>query len=143
MKKLLGIVVLGLLWCNNGFTSQIEFVYKKMFADFSQCNAYAATSEKINEIHNKDSDIIKKFKELNNNTLPHLYHYGTELGMTDDQMLEELYRLMNEMKTYVSNTYSRLLALDKEYKYLCFSITNQNHELREEHWKQIYKQQNQ
>ena len=42
MKKLLGIVVLGLLWCNQSFalTEVDKYAYKKVYDDYYTCTVY-------------------------------------------------------------------------------------------------------
>ncbi len=50
MKKLLGIVVLGLLWCNVGFS--ITYDWEKILENCTNNGKWTCKQEKIDEYHN-------------------------------------------------------------------------------------------
>ena len=109
MKKLLGILVLGLLWCNVGFAE--NFIYR--------CNFDTQYKNK-DAIEWKNKNISFTFKSINNETIS---IYDHEIKVTYSGKLDIILENTQLVAMYSDTSMIKTLVIDKLNSYGTYSIS--------------------
>ena len=138
MKKLLGIVVLGLMWCNISFAETIEekrshYIYNNLSLEYTECQHYYLIASEAVKTNDPDSNIIKNFLQSSKLSSELAFMYGQEAGMTVEAMLARTKILVNEMLKSLNNNYANISILLNKYGEKCKSMLD-TPEVRNQFW---------
>ena len=138
MKKLLEIVVLGLMWCNISFAETIEekrshYIYNNLSLEYTECQHYYLIASEAVKTNDPDSNIIKNFLQSSKLSSELAFMYGQEAGMTVEAMLARTKILVNEMLKPLNNNYANISILLNKYGEKCKSMI-ETPEVRNQFW---------
>ena len=138
MKKLLGIVVLGLLLSGNAYSETTEekrslYIYNNLSSEYTECQHYYLIASEAVKTNDPDSDVIKNFLQSSKLSSELAFMYGQEAGMTVEAMLARTKILVNEMLKPLNNNYANISILLNKYGEKCKSMID-TPEVRNQYW---------
>ena len=138
ITKFLGIVVLGLMWCNISFAETIEekrshYIYNNLSLEYTECQHYYLIASEAVKTNDPDSNIIKNFLQSSKLSSELAFMYGQEAGMTVEAMLARTKILVNEMLKPLNNDYANISILLNKYGEKCKSMLD-TPEVRNQFW---------
>ena len=138
MRKLLAIVVLGLLWCNNILAQTNEekrnaYIFNNLSLEYTECQHYFLIASEAVKTNNPDSDLIKIYLQNSKLSGDLAFNYGTEAGMTVEAMLSRTKLIVNEMLKSMNNSYVNISVLINKYGQNCKSML-ETPEVRNQYW---------
>ena len=138
MKKLLEIVVLGLLLGGNGYAETTEekrshYMYNNLSLEYTECQHYYLIASEAVKTNDPDSNIIKNFLQSSKLSSELAFMYGQEAGMTVEAMLARTKILVNEMLKPLNNNYANISILLNKYGEKCKSMI-ETPEVRNQYW---------
>ena len=138
MKKLLEIVVLGLLLGGNGYAETTEekrshYIYNNLSLEYTECQHYYLIASEAVKTNDPDSNIIKNFLQSSKLSSELAFMYGQEAGMTVEAMLARTKILVNEMLKPLNNNYANISILLNKYGEKCKSMI-ETPEVRNQYW---------
>jgi hypothetical protein len=138
MKKLLGIMVLGLLLGGNGYAETTEekrshYIYNNLSLEYTECQHYYLIASEAVKTNDPDSNIIKNFLQSSKLSSELAFMYGQEAGMTVEAMLARTKILVNEMLKPLNNNYANISILLNKYGEKCKSMI-ETPEVRNQYW---------
>ena len=132
MKKLLGILVLGLLWCNQSFalTEVDKYAYKKVYDDYYTCTVYfkflSRGVERADNLSDKQKNFVNtmKFKsnalDMDGRELVEFLNKETDSNITNEDIQKKV-----EFILYLIISYKRNYLIKNQKKSKC----PKNHQL--------------
>ena len=138
MKKLLGIVVLGLLWCNISFSETIEekrshYIYNNLSSEYSECQHYFLIGSEALKTNNPDPKVVKNFVDSSKLAGKLSFMYGQEAGMAVEAMLARTNLIVDDMLKSLNNNYANISILLVKYGEKCKAMID-NPEIRNQYW---------
>ena len=138
MKKILGIVVLGLLLSGNAYSETTEekrslYIYNNLSSEYTECQHYYLIASEAVKTNDPDSDVIKNFLQSSKLSSELAFMYGQEAGMTVEAMLARTKILVNEMLKPLNNNYANISILLNKYGEKCKSMID-TPEVRNQYW---------
>ena len=138
MKKLLVIVVLGLLLSGNAYSETTEekrslYIYNNLSSEYTECQHYYLIASEAVKTNDPDSDVIKNFLQSSKLSSELAFMYGQEAGMTVEAMLARTKILVNEMLKPLNNNYANISILLNKYGEKCKSMID-TPEVRNQYW---------
>ena len=138
MKKLLGIIVLGLVWCNVSVAETTEekrshYIYNNLSLEYSECQHYYLIASEAVKTNNPDSNVIKNFLQSSKLSSELAFMYGQEAGMTIEAMLARTEILVKEMLKPLNDNYANISILLNKYGEKCKSMI-ETPEVRNQFW---------
>ena len=138
MKKLLGIIVLGLLLSGNAYSETTEekrslYIYNNLSSEYTECQHYYLIASEAVKTNDPDSDVIKNFLQSSKLSSELAFMYGQEAGMTVEAMLARTKILVNEMLKPLNNNYANISILLNKYGEKCKSMID-TPEVRNQYW---------
>ena len=138
MKKLLGIVVLGLFCCNFSSAEIIEqkrnqYIYNNLSMDYNACQHYFLIMSEALKTNNPDPAKVKNFVDNSKLASQLAFSYGVDAGLTNEAILARSKILINEMLKYINNDFTNMSVLFLEYGEFCKSLID-TPEIRNQYW---------
>ena len=138
MKKLLGIVVLGVMWCNISFAETIEekrshYIYNNLSLEYTECQHYYLIASEAVKTNDPDTNMIKNFLQSSKLSSQLAFMYGQDAGMTVEAMLARSEILVKEMLKPLNNNYANISILLNKYGEKCKSML-ETPEVRNQYW---------
>jgi len=111
MKKLLGIMVLGLLLANNAYsnTPVENFVFKKLFDEYSHCTVYykflARGGERAGELNNDDKLFVDEMNQLSEKSETNMFFFAKKMSIPTEDVQKNIQKTeeKTEEKTVANN----------------------------------------
>ena len=140
MKKILWILVLGLLWCNASFAETIpekrkKYYHNNLSHDFISCQAfyfYAAEAVKTND---PSSKLINNFQESAEVAGQIGFVFGSQAGLSDAALSARFKLEVKNMGNQIDNNFANISILIYQYGDFCKEIMNDSRD-RENYWKE-------
>tara|TARA_B100000700_G_scaffold4893_1_gene5484 strand:- start:107 stop:919 length:813 start_codon:yes stop_codon:yes gene_type:complete len=126
MKKLLGIVVLGLLLMNNAYpnTPSKKFVYEKLYNEYSTCTVYYKFLNRgVSLIKRELTDFEKKFmdetKAFSESAEMYTFFFAKKLNVSNEKVQKNIEKIYKSMLDQTGNDYSKADILNDQYALMC------------------------
>jgi len=138
MKKLLGILVLGLLWCNIVLSETVAekrtlYISNNLSAEFTECRQYYLIGIEAIKTHDPDSELINQYFNASKTAGEIAYALGVEAGMSDEAMLARSELLTDVMMKSINNNWANMSVLILKYAEFCKDLI-ENPEERNQYW---------
>ena len=138
MKKILGILVLVLLWCNISFAETTEekrshYIYNNLSLEYTECQHYYLIASEAVKTNDPDTNMIKNFLQSSKLSSQLAFMYGQDAGMTVEAMLARSEILVKEMLKPLNNNYANISILLNKYGEKCKSML-ETPEVRNQYW---------
>ena len=109
MKKLLGIVVLGLLLANNAYsnTPVENFVFKKLFDEYSHCTVYykflGRGVERAGELNNDDKLFVDEMNQLSEKSETKMFFFAKKMSIPTEDVQKNIQKISSIKKEHLVN----------------------------------------
>ena len=138
MKKLLGIVVLGLLLVSNVYGETVDqkrnhYIYNNLSMDYNACQHYFLIMSEALKTNDSDPSKVKNFVDSSKLASQLAFSYGVDAGLTNEAMLARSKILINEMLKSINNDFTNMSVLLLEYGEFCKSLID-TPEIRNQYW---------
>jgi len=138
MKKLLGIVVLGLLLVSNVYGETVDqkrnhYIYNNLSMDYNACQHYFLIMSEALKTNDSDPAKVKNFVDSSKLASQLAFSYGVDAGLTNEAMLARSKILINEMLKSINNDFTNMSVLFLEYGEFCKSLID-TPEIRNQYW---------
>ena len=138
MKKLLGIIVLSLLWSSFALAETVEekrssYIYNNLSSEYTECQHYYLIASEAMKTNDPDAKIIKNALDSSKLAGELAFMYGDEAGMTVDGMLARSKLFVDVMLKSMDNNYANISVLLIEYGEKCKSMI-ETPEVRNQFW---------
>ena len=141
MKKLLGIVVLGLLWSGSVKSDDMsDFIFTNLQQDFSDCYAYYKISEegvRKSKSNTKDN-AIPKLVEASERSLLGAAEVGGAINMKQEAMIARIQLALKDLGNQMGSDYANISILIVRYGDMCNDLIN-DPKNRTEYWRSKFK----
>ena len=149
MKKILGILVLGLLWCNQSFalTEVDKYAYKKVYDDYYTCTVYfkflSRGVERSDNLTDKQKNFANKMKfksnalDMDGRELVEFLNKETDSNITNEDIQKKVENIYVSFLDIAGRDYSKTGLLNDKYIIICNDLLD-NSDSRFEYWKQVY-----
>ena len=149
MKKLLGILVLGLLWCNQSFalTEVDKYAYKKVYDDYYTCTVYfkflSRGVERSDNLTDKQKNFANKMKfksnalDMEGRELVEFLNKETDSNITNEDIQKKVENIYVSFLDIAGRDYSKTQLLNDKYLIICNDLLD-NYVPRFKYWKQVY-----
>ena len=134
MKKLLAIIVLGLLWGGNSYaetnTDKInKYVSNNLSYEYIEClQFYQILYEALK--NDTSEDHLKNLKAGADRASEAAFFHGMEAGMSNDGMMARVKQINKQMLKSMDNNFANISVLNLEYgekcKYMILNPENRN-----------------
>jgi hypothetical protein len=142
MKKLLGIVVLGLLWSISAKSDDMsDYIFTNLQQDYSDCYAYFKISEegvKRSKSDIKDNAALK-LKEAAERSLLGAVKTGEFINMKQEAMKARIQLAFEDLSNQMGEDYANISILIVKYADSCNDIVN-DPKNRTEYWRSKFKE---
>ena len=139
MKKLFGIVVLGLFLIGNAYANEKQtYVLNNLQEDFTTCYSYFKIAEEgIARGSNADKDIIAGLKRSSDISLESAYLVGEQLNMKTEAMTARVKMSFQKMKKEIGSDFINFSIILEKYAYYCKEVIEKP-EVRMQYWENKY-----
>ena len=141
MKKLLGILVLGLLWSGSVKSDDMsDFIFTNLQQDFSDCYAYYKISEegvRKSKSNTKDN-AIPKLVEASERSLLGAAEVGGFINMKQEAMIARIQLAVKDLGNQMGSDYANISILIVRYGDMCNELIN-DPKNRTEYWRSKFK----
>ena len=119
MKKLLGIVVLGLLLVSNVYGETVDqkrnhYIYNNLSMDYNACQHYFLIMSEALKTNDSDPSKVKNFVDSSKLASQLAFSYGVDAGLTNEAMLARSKILINEMLKSINNDFTNIEINESE-----------------------------
>ena len=124
MKKLLSIIVVSLLLCGNGYanTPVENFVFKKLFDEYSYCTVYykflARSVERI-ELRNDDKLFAEEMNKLSEKSEINMIFFAKKISKPANDVQKNIQRIYESFLNIAGRDYSKTEILINQYTKSC------------------------
>ena len=138
MKKLLGIIVLGLLLSGNVSAETLEkkrgnYIYNNLSFEYNECQHYFMIMSEAIRTNNPDPKLIKNYVESSKLVGDIAFMYGENANMSLDGMIARSKQISDKMLKSLSNNFANIAVLQVKYTDLCKGLI-ESPELRNQYW---------
>ena len=125
MKKLLGIVVLGLLLSSNAYsnTPVENFVFKKLFDEYSHCTVYykflARSGERVEELKNDDKLFVDEMNQLSEKSETNMFFFAKKMSIPTEDVQKNIQKIYVSFLNIAGRDYSKTEILINQYTKSC------------------------
>ena len=138
MKKLLGIVVLGLFYCNLSMAESIDqkrnrYIYNNLSMDYNACQHYFLIMSEALRENNGDPAVVKNYVDSSKLASELAFSYGLKSGVSNEAMLARSKILIDEMFKSINNDFTNMSVLFLKYGKLCKNLIDKP-EIRSQYW---------
>ena len=139
MKKLLGIVVLGLLLSGNAYANEKQtYVLNNLQEDFTTCYSYFKIAEEgISRGSNVNKDTIAGLKRSADISLESAYLVGEQLNMKAEAMTARVKMSFQKMQKEMGSDFINFSIILEKYAYYCKEVIEKP-EVRMQYWENKY-----
>ena len=141
MKKLLAIIVLGLLWSISVKSDDMsDYIFTNLQQDYSDCYAYFKISEegvKRSKSNIKDN-AVSKLTEAAERSLLGAVKTGEFINMKPEAMKARIQLAVKDMSNQMGEDYANISILIVKYADTCNDIVN-DPKNRTEYWRSKFK----
>ena len=138
MKKLLAIIVLGLLFSGNVSAETLEkkrgnYIYNNLSFEYNECQHYFMIMSEAIRTNNPDPKLIKNYVDNSKLVGDIAFMYGEDANMSLDGMLARSKQISDKMLKSLSNNFANIAVLQVKYADLCKGLV-ESPELRNQYW---------
>ena len=138
MKKILGIIVLGLFLSGSAYAETVEekrsqYIYNNLSSEYTECQHYYLIASEAMKTNDPDAKIIKNAVDSSKLAGELAFMYGDEAGMSVDGMLARSKLFVDVMLKSMDNNYANISVLLIEYGEKCKSMI-ETPEVRNQFW---------
>ena len=139
MKKLLGIVVMGLFLIGNTYANEKQtYVLNNLQEDFTTCYSYFKIAEEgIARGSNVDKDTIAGLKRSADISLESAYLVGEQLNMKTEAMTARVKMSFQKMQKEMGSDFINFSIILEKYAYYCKEVIEKP-EVRMQYWENKY-----
>ena len=139
MKKILGIIVLGLLLSGNTYANEKQtYVLNNLQEDFTTCYSYfKIVEEGIARGSNVDKDTIAGLKRSADISLESAYLVGEQLNMKTEAMTARVKMSFQKMQKEMGSDFINFSIILEKYAYYCKEVIEKP-EVRMQYWENKY-----
>ena len=130
MKKLLGIVVLGLLICNlsNANTPVQQFVFEKLYDEYSKCTVYykftgrgIERKKDVAELTEKENSFLNEMNNLSKESEKNMFFFAQKLKISNQDVQSNIKKIYTSFLDIAGRDYSKTEILNEKYYHICIS----------------------
>ena len=135
MKKLLGIVVLGLLLSGNAYANEKQtYILNNLQEDFTTCYSYFKIAEEgISRGSNVDKETVAGLKKSADISLESAYLVGQQLNMKTEAMTARVKMSFEKMQKEMGSDFINFSIILDKYAYYCKEVIEKP-EARMKYW---------
>ena len=139
MKKLLGIVVLGLLLSGNAYANEKQtYILNNLQEDFTTCYSYFKIAEEgISRGSNVDKETVAGLKKSADISLESAYLVGEQLNMKTEAMTARVKMSFQKMQKEMGSDFINFSIILEKYAYYCKEVIEKP-EVRMQYWENKY-----
>ena len=139
MKKILGIVVLSLLFSGNAISDEKQkYVLSNLQEDFTTCYSYFKIAEEgLSRGTNVDKETIAGLRRSSEISLQSAYLVGEELNMKLEAMSARVKMSFEKMKKEMGSDFINFSIILDKYAYYCRDVIEKPEE-RMSYWEKKY-----
>ena len=139
MKKLLGIVVLGLLFVGSAYSNEKQtYILNNLQEDFTTCYSYFKIAEEgISRGSNADKKTIVGLKKSADISLESAYLVGEQLNMKTEAMTARVKMSFQKMQKEMGSDFINFSIILEKYAYYCKEVIEKP-EVRMQYWEKKF-----
>ena len=130
MKKLLGIVVLGLFICNSSYanTPVQQFVFEKLYDEYSKCTVYykftgrgIERKKDVAELTEKENLFLSEMNNLSKESEKNMFFFSQKLKISNQDVQSNIKKIYTSFLDIAGRDYSKTEILNEKYYHICIS----------------------
>ena len=130
MKKLLGIVVLGLLLSVNTYanTPVQQFVFEKLYDEYSKCTVYykftgrgIERKKDVAELTEKENSFLNEMNNLSKESEKNMFFFAQKLKISNQDVQSNIKNIYTSFLDIAGRDYSKTEILNEKYYHICVS----------------------
>ena len=142
MKKILGILVLGLLWSGNTYanTPVQQFVFEKLYDEYSKCTVYykftgrgIERKKDVAELTEKENLFLNEMNNLSKESEKNMFFFAQKLKISNQDVQSNIKKIYTSFLDIAGRDYSKTEILNEKYYHICISAI-EDPESRMVHW---------
>ena len=128
MKKLLGIVVLGLFICNLSYanTPVQQYVFEKLYDEYSKCTVYykflsrgVERKKDVAALSEKEESFVKEMNILSEEAEKNMYFFSSKINVPNENIQSNIQNIYKTFLDIAGRDYSKTELLNDKYYTLC------------------------
>jgi len=128
MKKLLGIVVLGLFICNLSYanTPVQQYVFEKLYDEYSKCTVYykflsrgVERKKDVAVLSEKEESFVKEMNILSEEAEKNMYFFSSKINVPNENVQSNIQNIYKTFLDIAGRDYSKTELLNDKYYTLC------------------------
>jgi hypothetical protein len=139
MKKLLGIIVLGLFLSGSTYANEKQtYILSNLQEDFTTCYSYFKIAEEgISRGSNVNKDTIAGLKRSADISLESAYLVGEQLNMKTEAMTARVKMSFQKMQKEMGSDFINFSIILEKYAYYCKEVIEKP-EVRMQYWEKKF-----
>ena len=130
MKKLLGIVVLGLFICNLSYanTPVQQFVFEKLYDEYSKCTVYykftgrgIERKKDVAELTEKENLFLSEMNNLSKESEKNMFFFSQKLKISNQDVQSNIKKIYTSFLDIAGRDYSKTEILNEKYYHICIT----------------------
>jgi len=128
MKKLLGIVVLGLFFCHISYanTPVQQYVFEKLYDEYSKCTVYykflsrgVERKNDVGTLTEKEKSFVNEMNILSEEAEKNVYFFSSKISISNEDIQSNIQNIYKTFLDIAGRDYSKTELLNEKYYVLC------------------------
>ena len=128
MKKIVGIVVLNLLFCHisNANTPVQQYVFDKLYDEYSKCTVYykflsrgVERKKDVATLTEKEKSFVNEMNILSEEAEKNMYFFSSKINTSNEDIQSNIQNIYKTFLDIAGRDYSKTELLNEEYYALC------------------------
>ena len=128
MKKIVGIVVLNLLFCHISYanTPVQQYVFDKLYDEYSKCTVYykflsrgVERKKDVATLTEKEKSFVNEMNILSEEAEKNMYFFSSKINTSNEDIQSNIQNIYKTFLDIAGRDYSKTELLNEEYYALC------------------------